>query len=267
MVAALLHFPSQPSPSIPRSSTKVGAQLRTFFLRKLGDLEVLWERTKQADEAAQAYLNANARPQAKSPSSQSATSTSNQPSWLTGDASTSHGPPTHSSRHHDHSPHSSSMPVSGNAQSGPSRMTSRTIPPVAALNIHTAIPANNVRTCFSSPSAPQALKSPVSPAPPSHNSFVDLNPQSTARLPKPRLKQPPFEPFFTESFDDLVSLNLLPLPLVNSQVKVPPFASLFHEYAWRAHEIRGEVRKLSSDQPHRTLAPEELSWWNQLGKL
>lgn len=294
IIAAGLNLPLEPlrGSQILRSSSKIGIDLRDFFLRILGELEILWEKTQSAsNDKTQTSDAARRRTPNRSPNIAQPRS-----SWMTqAEASRSRNPqlPTPSTgrttiQH---------LPVSDLTLSQASQ---------ASRDIHYSFNTsssyqNTSHSSYGSGSqypysqshqftysqtsaAPRSTASPVENG---SNGHVDVsrpyssgmshsdNPRpadapsssnTMARQPNAAATPHDYEPPVVGDFDQLVNSQVLPLPTYGGNTPLPHFLSKPLEYAWRAHELRASIRKMSAAEQHRTVTAEEIVWWNRLGE-
>lgn len=90
---------------------------------------------------------------------------------------------------------------------------------------------------------------------------------TSAGQPSANAAQVDYDPPIVTNFDQLVNAHFLPLPAYGGNAPLPHFTSNTLEYAWRAHELRASIRKLSAAEQHRTVTSEEVVWWNRLGEF
>ncbi|ORX34418.1 hypothetical protein BD324DRAFT_149350 [Kockovaella imperatae] len=244
------------TPQGPRSTPDIGHQLRRMFTSYLGGLEALWDKTKAADSLMsmdQSIPDEQARGNASvSPSQYRQQLSVNPPVMTLAPSSSGNGsaPPIPSSSAAQKSPGRPRESSKANlkTQARPSSPSQ----PFIAVNANRQSVAVLSQTNSHTASAAQPSLS-------SQGSSQPSRPVSAA----PAHSQP-YEPPIIQTFEDLVKSKQLPLPELNAKVHVPSMPSDLACYAWRAHELRLEIRKMTVNQPRRNLSKDELSFWSKL---
>lgn len=284
IIAAGLKLPLEPLPGsqILRSSAKIGIDLREFFLRILGGLEILWEKTKSATSDTSNGSDATRRRAADRPpniaqprslwmaqSDSGSSRDSHLPTPQTGRTTVQHlqvsdltlpqaPQPARDSYHNSTS--STSYPSASQANYGSS----------SQYPYSQSYPS----TYSQSSAAPRPTASPVETDRSGHadatrpysNNASTSSSTSSARQNGTGASQADYDPPVVRDFDQLVNSQLLPLPAYGGNAPLPHFTSKSLEYAWRAHELRASIRKMSAAEQHRTVTSEEVLWWNRLGE-
>ena len=256
-VAAMFGFPIfRETPQGPRSSPDIGSQLRKMFLTYLGGLEALWDKTKAADSLMsmdQAASQESARSLATSQQRQSQASSS-------------------TTLQYGHQPRTAYSTLQSQSSAAPRNTTS-------SHRLHGAQPSLTARLQHPAPSQPSVksiaglLSGPPRPpvpmykaGPSAQSTMPTQPPTATARiLSPPKIPaNPSYDPPSVDTFEHLVQRNLLPLPDLGSPVHIPPISNAVSYYAWRAHELRIEIRKMTVNEIRRHLSMEELMFWSKL---
>jgi hypothetical protein len=246
IIAGLLGFATTPGEDQPRSSREIGDALRSFSLRILGGLEILWERTKIAEGPGSSTL-APIRPPLSPPWAGVPHLNGNQ----------GHSVPTAS--HVLGHPRQPSMPIQVNPRSPvfhpPTPVTAvnsgfSVMPPPTNIP-HMSIPNANLQhaqPAHLTTTQPLA-RPPIPPIPVS----------GPSRLPRPVEYDPPV----VSNFDELVQSNILPLPHSSmSFAQLPPA----QHFAMRCHELRAAIKRMAGGSPIRQVSREEMVFWNKLCK-
>jgi hypothetical protein len=300
----MLRFPMTTQSS--REHQRVGLELRDFFVRLLGGLEMLWEKTAEADRpkaphrAFHSYSTSEAiRRQDLSLAALSPT----RPSWLPGHATPddrSDYLPTPNTSHSK----SQHIQVQDLTNSTPPRISES---PQPGLFIQ---PRGSASQNTYQNSQPQSYAQSIQPTPsPVHDQPQRVAPTTSGRHQEPdrasssNVVDPPhaagrastthtqptghpgsrrpsnatqassslrgmdYDPPVVTSFEQLVDIQALPLPPAGSGLAVSGFAGPYLQYAYRAHELRSSIRKMSAGEAHRHISAEEILWWNKLGEL
>lgn len=131
--------------------------------------------------------------------------------------------------------------------------------PAYEPRFRSASTSNNVRSPNRTAGQATSSSQPMSARPSAQNGAGS----STPAKPNGKLD---YDPPIVGDFDSLVKSQVLPLPRYGSDRPLPHFTSFSSEYAWRAHELRASIRKMSASEMHRAILPEEIMWWNTLGQ-
>ena len=243
-VAAIIGLPSYHHPTRGvRTTPDAGRQVGRMFTNVLSNLEGLWDKTKAADIAlaAQGREAANSRHLKVTEQYPD-----NLPTPIT--ASNRHSSNVSSER----TASATHMETSSSRQSSSHRTTTQA-----------SIPGQQISSNIS-----ELLSAPVPTVPHVSPSTQNHALQSTNSTAPPRSDTPDplilWDPPAIATFEQLVISNALPLPRLGAAVNMPHLSTLASQYAWRAHELRAEIRKMRMNETHRRLGPDELIFWNKL---